>query len=348
MHSSRAFRYALIGAAFGLIFPGAATVSAALSAGSTLALGSVVAVHAATPLLWIIDTVPLWLGLFAGLVGHREEHLQEALATVQHQKTELQVRAAEAEVSRKAAEDIGRVKLTLLTNMGHELRTPLSGILGFAAVLAEEVDDELSEFVHLIQQDARRLHDTLAAVLDLAELEGGEVSLQPDDLDATYTVQEAVRFLQPLAAEKDLTLCATGAPLPAVLDSSALHRIVTSLVGNAIKFTDTGAVYVETEGDAAAVTLRVRDTGPGIPPEFLPHLFDEFRQASAGTQREHEGSGLGLAVTKRLVELMGGTIGAESVPGEGATFTVRLPRTLPPHGARTAAPVAAGVIEPAV
>jgi signal transduction histidine kinase len=329
MRPTSAVRYTAYGATFGLVFPLAATASAVLSAGAAWSLAAVAALHATTPLLWIVDTVPLWLGLFAWLTGHREDRLQDALRTVRRQAVELQVQAQEAELSRRSAEDVSRLRSTLLTNMGHELRTPLSGIIGFAAILAEEVEEELREFAHLIEQNGRRLLDTLSAVLDLAEIDSGELALCPTDIDVAYTVQESVRFLTPLAAEKGLAVRTAGAPLPALLDAAALHRIVTSLVGNAIKFTETGTIYVETESDGATLTIRVRDTGPGIPPAFRPYLFDEFRQASTGTQREHEGSGLGLAVTKRLVEVMGGTIGAESAEGEGATFTVRLPHTMP-------------------
>jgi signal transduction histidine kinase len=334
MSQSSATRYALYGAAFGLVFPLAATFSAAMSAGGGLSLAPAVALHASTPLLWIIDTIPIWLGLFAWLTGHREDRLQEALDTVRHQAVELEEKAQEAELSLEAAAEMSRLKYTLLTNMGHELRTPLSGIIGFAAVLAQEVDEELSEFVHLIERDGRRLLDTISTILDLAEIDSGELTLHPSDTDVTYTVSESVRFLTPLAREKGLDLRATGVPLRAHLDATVLHRIVTHLVGNAIKFTEAGSIKVETarrsEGEADAVVIRVCDTGVGIPAAFLPHLFDEFRQASDGIQRAQEGSGLGLTVTKRLVELMGGTISVESEEGRGSTFTVCLPPTLSP------------------
>ncbi|WP_420454859.1 sensor histidine kinase [Rubrivirga sp.] len=113
----------------------------------------------------------------------------------------------------------------------------------------------------------------------------------------------------------------------AVVDRSALHRVLTNLVGNAVKFTDRGGVSVRTESGAGRVRLVVADTGRGIAPASVPHLFDEFRQASEGLDREHEGNGLGLTISKRLVDLMGGTITVESEPGVGTAFTVSLPIT---------------------
>ena len=137
---------------------------------------------------------------------------------------------------------------------------------------------------------------------------------------------EALAPLRPLAEAKGLTVALTGTPAFAFADRKALHRIVTNLVDNAVKFTDEGGVTVGVNAEGGAVRVRVVDTGVGISPEFLPHLFDEFKQESEGYARTHEGNGLGLAITRRLVELMGGGIRAESTPGAGSAFTVTLRR----------------------
>ncbi|HLA63035.1 MAG TPA: ATP-binding protein, partial [Rhodothermales bacterium] len=134
--------------------------------------------------------------------------------------------------------------------------------------------------------------------------------------------------LRPLAEQKGLQLVLAGATAPARADRAALGRVLVNLIGNAIKFTEHGGVTVTAGTGADGVYLRVTDTGVGIAAAFLPHLFDEFKQESEGHERTHEGNGLGLAITKRLVVLMGGTIVVESAPGHGSTFTVTLPRSV--------------------
>ncbi len=226
--------------------------------------------------------------------------------------------------AREQTEEMLRLKSSFLQNMSHELRTPLTGILGFADILADEAPADLQEPVAIIQRGAERLMATLTSVLDLAQLESAAVRLHPEVVDLAAEAREVAEGLGALAASRGLRLSVSG-DAQAVLDRSALHRVLTNLVGNALKFTDCGGVEVRAESGAGCVRLVVADTGRGIAPAFLPHLFDEFRQASEGLDREHEGNGLGLTITKRLVDLMGGTIRVESEPGAGTTFTVSLP-----------------------
>src|SRR5690606_17800541 len=134
------------------------------------------------------------------------------------------------------------------------------------------------------------------------------------------------------AEAKGLAVTLTGTPAFALADRKALHRILSNLVSNAVKFTEAGGVTVEVGAGGGAVRVRVVDTGVGISPAFLPHLFDEFKQESEGYARRHEGNGLGLAITKRLTDLLGGTISVESVVGRGSAFTLTLPRSVAPRG----------------
>ncbi len=240
------------------------------------------------------------------------------------------LRYAEERAARERAEEMLRLKDAFLSNMSHELRTPLTGILGFAEVLAEEAPPDLQEPAAVIHRSARRLMDTLNSVLDLAQLEGGAVELRPEPLDVLAEAREAVALLAPVAGRAGLTLTVEGEVTPVALDRPALHRILNNLVGNALKFTEEGGVTVRVEPVPGAVRLRVSDTGIGINEAFLPRLYGEFQQASTGLAREHEGNGLGLTITKRLVDLLGGTIAVESTVGEGTTFTVTLPAALPP------------------
>ena len=239
----------------------------------------------------------------------------------------VEAEAALREATRRA-EEANRMKSAFLANMSHEIRTPLTSILGFAELLADDVPPEHSDVPGLIMQGGRRLMDTLNSVLDLARIEAEQVDLRllPTDLAAEITA--AVRLLEPLARRKGLRLevRTLAAPGPVLADGAALGRIVNNLVGNAIKFTRTGGVFVEVDAEGAEALVRVRDTGEGFTEAFGPYLFDPFRQESDGFGRRHEGSGLGLAITRRLVEMMGGRIEATSRKGAGSTFTVRLPR----------------------
>ncbi len=230
--------------------------------------------------------------------------------------------------AKEQAEEVARMKSAFLANMSHEIRTPLTGILGFAGVLAEEVEDEHREFVQLIEKSGRRLLETLNSVLDLARLEADQMELDTNVLDVGEQVEDVVSLLVPLAAEKGLTL-QTVVEAPgalARLDAGCLNRIVNNLVGNAIKFTATGSVTARVAADDRQVTIQVEDTGIGVDREFLPNLFEEFKQESTGMGRSHEGSGLGLTITRKLVEMMRGTVSVESAKGAGSTFTVVFPR----------------------
>ncbi len=228
--------------------------------------------------------------------------------------------------ARQRADEMLRLKGAFLSNMSHELRTPLTGILGFADVLADEVDGEHRDLVEAILRGGQRLRDTLNSVLDLAQLEAGSFSLRAEPVDARAAAREALALLHPLAAEAGLGLAlAPGSAVWALADESALHRVLHNLVGNAVKFTDAGGVTVAVDRAGDAVRLRVADTGIGISAAFQSRLFDEFTQASEGDARTHEGNGLGLSITHQLVRLMGGEIRVESEEGVGTTFTVDLP-----------------------
>ena len=250
--------------------------------------------------------------------------------------------------ARDEAEKLNQLKSAFLANMSHEIRTPLTAIIGFADILTEELPSTHRRLPQIIEQSGTRLLDTLNSVLDLSMLESGEMELTEKVVDVTKHVKENVDLLQPLAVKKDLSLRvdAPDAARFAHLDPSALDRILSNLVGNAIKFTETGSVTVrvtdtvwapaqdpsrtpgddDTEnGPQPGVRIDVEDTGMGISDSFLPDLFDVFKQESAGLQRSHEGSGLGLAITRHLVDQLGGTIAVDSEKGVGSTFSVTFP-----------------------
>ncbi len=230
--------------------------------------------------------------------------------------------------AKEEAEEMGRVKASLLANMSHEIRTPLTAIIGFADVLGGEVDAKARAFVERIQGSARRLKTTLTSVLELAQLEDGEHRLVPAAMDVMPVARRVAAHVRPDAEAKGLALRldAPCAPVHARADAHALERVLVNLAENAVKFTDAGVVTLRVrptrEGGA---TLAVRDTGVGMAPSFVPQAFDEFKQESEGIRRSHEGAGLGLTITRRLLDLMGATIDVTSTKGEGSTFTVTLP-----------------------
>ena len=271
----------------------------------------------------------------------------------QHKQHEAEMIAAReaAEAGREAAEEMARLKSAFLANMSHEIRTPLTSIFGYADLLGGELSGQQLEYVQLIERGGRRLFDTLNSVLDLARLEADGVRPTLEPVRVGQEVGQVARALAPLAAEKGIELVVDADDrTEARLDASCLARIVSNLIGNAIKFTETGGVRVTVDSGDGEVRVRVADTGIGIAEKFLPHLFDEFRQEEIGDARSHEGSGLGLSITSRLVGLLGGEITVTSRRPGGSMFTVTFPSLPAPsqdgaesplgHSADDAAPVA--------
>ncbi len=170
--------------------------------------------------------------------------------------------------------------------------------------------------------------NTLNAVLDLATLESSMLEFKPQPINVSDAARAAVSSFQGRAREKGLTLRAEAAPeIVAFADEDAVVRVLGQLIDNALKFTSEGEVVVRVAVKAERVFVQVCDTGVGISQAFIPSLFEAFKQESEGLNREHEGSGLGLTLTHRLVQLIGGSIHAESEKGKGSTFTVTLPTT---------------------
>ncbi|MFQ5572207.1 MAG: response regulator [Rhodothermales bacterium] len=254
--------------------------------------------------------------------GH-DAYLASLRDITAHKQLQDQLTAAKEE-----AEELARMKSAFLASMSHELRTPLTGIMGFADTLAKEIADaQHSEFASMIKQAGERLLATINSVLDLSQLEAGTVKVNNKAVHVTHLVQEVLSLLEPLARKKGLSLGITTFcnETRVHVDKILLQRILDNLIGNAIKFTEEGSVIVEVDYDESHLIIRVKDTGQGIDPIFIPQLFDQFSQESEGLKRSHEGSGLGLAITKKLIEIMGGTISVESTLNVGSTFIISLP-----------------------
>ncbi len=247
--------------------------------------------------------------------------------------------------ARAEAERTSQMKDEFLATLSHELRTPLTAILGWAQVLRRGSRDQadLHRGLQTIERNARAQAQLIEDLLDMSSIASGKVQLEMLSLSPSAIAAAAIETVRPAAQAKQIHLHTEFEPLAGMVagDANRLQQIIWNLLTNAIKFTPHGGmvtVGVRREGDQVAIF--VRDTGIGIAPGFLAHVFERFRQADATTTRQHGGLGLGLSIVKHLVEQHGGTVDAESAgDGLGACFTVRLPRR---NGKHEAAPAGAG------
>jgi len=232
-----------------------------------------------------------------------------------------------------------RLKGLFLANMSHELRTPLNAIMGFAEAIrdgvAGEPTAEQREFACDIYQAGQQLLRMINDILDLAKVEAGAMTLTLEPHDLAALIDEVMRVAKGLARRKGVELREDVEPQPLgiTVDAIKIKQVLYNLLSNAVKFTDRGGtVTVRCRADKETAVVQVIDTGAGIAPEDQPTLFEEFRQVDSSLTRQHEGTGLGLALTRRLVELHGGEITVQSELGKGSTFTVTLLRDLVPDG----------------
>lgn len=230
--------------------------------------------------------------------------------------------------AKEQAEEASEIKTAMLANMSHEVRTPLTSIIGFSELLVDRLDGELKGFAQRTHESSQRLSETLESILQLSKLEAGVASLDRERLSLVTSVRATVDLLRGRAAEKDLVLTTEwpDEAVEGVWNADALHRIGRNLLENAIKFTpEGGEVVVRVQRSGAEATLAVADTGIGIREELLPNIFQAFRQESEGLDREYQGSGLGLSIVDHLVEELGGRVEVETQKGEGTCFMVHLP-----------------------
>lgn len=234
--------------------------------------------------------------------------------------------------ARYLAEDTFRVKTALLANISHEMRTPLTGILGFSSILEMDLPEgDARDMATKIHSSGARLLQTIEAILDLANLEAEKIDTAMERHDLVAEVYRAFRELEPLANQRQLRYRYLRPPKPLMVtfDRQFLNRVLYNIISNAFKYTEQGEITVKVSSSRRAGkqvgVIEVSDTGIGISVEFLPRVFDEFQQESTGHGRNYEGTGLGLTIAKKLVDKMGGTIKAKSKKGQGSTFRIELP-----------------------
>jgi len=241
----------------------------------------------------------------------------------------------ERKVSEKTAqlELANRHKSEFLANMSHELRTPLNAVIGFSEALDEEMFGALNakqkEYVRDINASGQHLLSLINDILDLAKVEAGRMEVDLREFDVGRALENARTLIRERAHSRGLRLeFAVDEGLGTwVADERKFKQVVVNLLSNAVKFTPPGGlITLAAERSSEALVVRVSDTGPGIAPADQDAIFHEFRQLTASGEARHEGTGLGLSLSKRLVELHGGTIAVQSAPGEGSTFTVCFPK----------------------
>lgn len=242
----------------------------------------------------------------------------------------LERTAARLRKARAKAESANRMKSAFLASMSHELRTPLNGILGYAEFLRDDTTlPEYKESASTILSSGRHLLDVVNSILDLAKIEAGHMALASREEALMPMIEDVVALHRPAAEGKNLTLeLVAGPDLPATIccDRARLVQILNNLLHNAVKFTDTGSIVVGVANEDEYVRFEVRDTGCGIAPRDQDLIFERFQQADQFMTRRHGGTGLGLALAKELVAMMGGDIGVESAPGVGTKVFFRVPK----------------------
>jgi len=232
-------------------------------------------------------------------------------------------------ISETERAEIDHLKGTFLANLNHEIRTPLSGILGMTDLLLEtQLDEEQRDYVSTARLCAENLFHLLNATLQYSALTAGQLQLDETEFSLRQMIDSAVDKEREKAQSKGLSLTVTlqpGLPQTIIGDASRIQEIVSHLLDNAIKFTHRGSVELTLQREGAQLKIIVRDTGIGIPPERRARIFESFHQGETGLSRNYSGLGLGLALVQKLLGLMGGQIDADSEPGKGSTFTVRFP-----------------------
>jgi signal transduction histidine kinase/DNA-binding response OmpR family regulator/HPt (histidine-containing phosphotransfer) domain-containing protein len=276
-----------------------------------------------------------------------EEYQRGLERKVEERTSQLEATTREARDLARQAEEASRAKSQFLANMSHEIRTPMNGVVGMTQLLIKtSLNPQQQRYAETVRVSAESLLNVINDILDFSKVEAGKLELEVLEFDLRESVESVCDLLAQRAHDKGLELVTVvddRVPDALVGDAGRLRQILMNLLGNAIKFTETGEVtvrvnLVEEQAEGALLEFEVRDTGIGISAEALPRLFQAFVQADGSTTRKYGGTGLGLAISKQIVGLMGGEISAKSTPGAGSSFrfTARFARQSAPAEARAA------------
>jgi len=326
-------KFTIYGFLFGLLFPLLATfINSKLQTGS-FSLSHMMVDQASNPLLWIIDTAPIFLALFARMIGTSQDkqlsHTNSLEKKISERTSGLEKANVQLKSAVEEAQNASLAKSEFLAHMSHEIRTPMNGVIGMTDLILEtELNDEQRDFANSVHSSANALMSIINDILDFSKIEAQKLDLELINFDLRITLEDISDIIALRAYEKGvefISLVESDIPVRLKGDPGRLRQIILNLAGNAVKFTEKGEISVQASpeqetDEKITVKFEVKDTGIGLTEEQIGRLFQTYSQADVSTTRKYGGTGLGLAISKQLVGLMGGEIGVESMEGEGSNF----------------------------
>lgn len=252
---------------------------------------------------------------------------EETLLAIIRDNTERKKLELDLILAKDKAEEMDKLKTTFLSNMSHELNTPMSGIIGFSELLLSEMDNKNHrEMAKIIHKSGKRLNETLNSILDLSKLQSQKLDLRLSNIELITMIQECKYVFSDTMNKKGLKFSITAEQEKVFVntDQNILHKILCNIVDNSVKYTSEGEISINIRETAEKAIIKVTDTGIGIPQENIDQIFEPFRQGSEGLNRKFEGMGLGLTITKKYVEILGGKLNIQSEPGVGTTIEIIL------------------------
>lgn len=272
---------------------------------------------------------------FSTVLDMQNKELDQKSKELVMQSDELKEYNIELELQKKQLDESNKLKSAFLSNMSHELRTPLNSVIALSGVLIRRMkgilpDDEYN-YLGIIERNGKNLLSLINDILDLSRIEAGKVEIAYSQFSMHALIEEIIKSLEPIFAEKGISvslLISEGLP-DIISDNNKCRHIMQNIISNAVKFTEKGSVDISVEVLKYDIQIKVKDTGLGISDEFLPYIFDEFRQADDKTSRKFGGTGLGLSIVKKYCQLLNGSVSVSSIPGKGSEFMVLLPLAHP-------------------
>lgn len=249
----------------------------------------------------------------------------------QDMEKRIEERTEELSLAMHKAQVADMLNSAFLATMSHELRTPLNSVIGFTGILLRQMpgplNDEQNKMLSIVQNSARHLLSLINDVLDISKIEAGELELHMKEIELIPIIEDVFALINPQAEEKglELNLRVSDHPRFIIVDERRFEQVLINLMGNAVKFTFQGKITLSYYAENNFLILRIEDTGIGIPNEMLSKLFQPFMQVDMGIDRKFEGTGLGLFISRKIIEMMGGSIEVQSEPDKGSCFTIKLP-----------------------